>query len=289
MFNKVGLVAKSGDERVEETIGALIAYLNARNTEFLVHTDCAREFPGERLPPSNLVSIGEQCDLTIVVGGDGTLLSAARALVGYDMPLVGVNLGRLGFLTDILPAEIEARLDAVFAGQFQEEDRFMLDCVIVRGGHEILHGDALNDVVVHKWKIARLVKLETYVDGIFVHTQRSDGLIVSTPTGSTAYALSGGGPILHPSLNAMVLVPICPHTLSNRPIVVGGDSRIEVLLTEEQQTCAQLTFDGQLAMELEVGDRVVVRKKQRPVRLIHPADHDYYAMLRTKLQWGKEL
>ena len=178
---------------------------------------------------------------------------------------------------------------AVLAGQFQEEERFLLRAALMRNGQEMMYDDALNDVVVHKWRVARLIALDTYVDGTFVNTQRSDGLIVSTPTGSTAYALSGGGPILHPALKAIVLVPICPHTLSNRPIVVDADSRVEIVVTEGQGTSAQLTCDGQTELEIADGDRVVVSRRDRGIRLIHPAGHDYFATLRTKLHWGKEL
>jgi len=230
-----------------------------------------------------------KCDLVIVVGGDGTLLKAARLLVDMDVRILGINLGRLGFLTDVSRHEMEARLDEIFAGRFQEESRFLLRAVVVRNGEETMHGDALNDVVLQKWNVARLIQFDTHIDGLFVTTQRADGLIVSTPTGSTAYALSGGGPILHPSLNAIALVPICPHTLSNRPIVVDAMSTVEIVVCDGQQTSAQLTFDGQTASALEPGDRVVIRRKDRPVRLIHPPDHDYFATLRTKLHWAKEM
>ncbi len=217
------------------------------------------------------------------------MLNAARSLAEHDVWLLGINLGRLGFLTDISRTDIKKYLDEIFAGEYQQEERFMLRATIIRNQEEILEEKALNDVVVHKWKIARLVEYNTYVDGAFVNTQRSDGLIVSTPTGSTAYALSGGGPILHPSLNAIVLVPICPHTLSNRPIAVSGGSRVEIELDKEQDTIAQLTCDGQTTLELRPGDRIIISRKNRPIRLIHPADHDYYTTLRTKLHWGKEL
>ncbi|MCP4041774.1 MAG: NAD(+) kinase, partial [Gammaproteobacteria bacterium] len=225
----------------------------------------------------------------IVVGGDGSMLAAARAITDSDVRLLGINLGRLGFLTDLSPSNFVKYLDEIFAGKFQEEERYLLYTVIIRAQEEILRGRALNDVVVHKWNLARLVEYDTYVDGVFVNTQRSDGLIISTPTGSTAYALSGGGPILHPALNAMVLVPICPHTLSNRPIVVSDDSRIEVEINRERETIAQLTCDGQTTLELQAGDRIIVGREEQPIRLIHPADHDYYATLRTKLYWGREL
>ncbi len=289
MFNKVGLIAKTGDARGEYTLHELIAYLETRNIDFSVHTDSAGETHDKSLKITDMESLGASCDLAIVVGGDGSMLNAARSLSEFDVRILGINLGRLGFLTDISPTDIQKYLDEIFAGEYQEEERFLLHGMIKRNQEEILTEKALNDVVVHKWKIARLVEYTTYVDGTFVNTQRSDGLIVSTPTGSTAYALSGGGPILHPALNAIVLVPICPHTLSNRPIVVAGESCVEIELEREQETIAQLTCDGQTTLELQAGDRIIIKRKEQPIRLIHPADHDYYATLRTKLHWGKEL
>lgn len=289
MFKHIGLVAKQGDDRVTDTLTGLITYLEERGQQYSVHDGCTAALPGDSIDCGNLDALGRECDLALVVGGDGTLLSAARGLVDYEVPVLGINRGRLGFLTDISPQSLASRLDRILAGEYQVEKRFLLHAVILRDGHEVLHGDALNDVVMHKWKIARLVEFATYVDGIYVNTQRSDGIIISTPTGSTAYALSGGGPILHPALNAVVLVSICPHTLSQRPIVVDANSRIEVLLSERQQTSAQLTNDGQTAMELETGDRIVITKKPKPLRLVHPVGYDYYAMLRTKLHWSKEL
>ena len=289
MFDRVGLIAKTDDPRVEETLATLMAYLEQRHIEYCVETatHVALGTPGG--PPGDFGEIASNCDLAVVVGGDGTLLAAARALVDRDVRLLGINLGRLGFLTDISPADLEVRLDEVLAGKYLEERRFLLETDIVRAGTRLHHATCLNDVVVHKWRIARLVELDVYVDGVFVNRQRSDGLIVSTPTGSTGYALSGGGPILHPALNAIVLVPICPHTLSSRPIVVDAASHIEITLSEREHTSAQLTCDGQTAMDLEAGDKVEVRRKARPIRLIHPPGHDYYAMLRTKLHWSREI
>jgi NAD+ kinase len=255
----------------------------------VVEHDCAQLLPGESLETQKGPALGRICDLVIVIGGDGTMLKAARSFVDASVPLLGINLGRLGFLTDISRHEMEARLDEVFAGRFQEEERFMLEAVVRREGDELVREYALNDVVVQKWNVARLIQFDTYVDAHFVSTQRADGLIVSTPTGSTAYALSGGGPLLHPGLDAITLVPICPHTLSNRPIVVDGSSQIEVVVDDGEETSAQLTCDGQTSLSLRAGDRLFVHKKERPIRLLHPPGHDYYATLRTKLHWAKEI
>ena len=289
MFESVGIVAKQDDPRVAETCRALIDYLHRRGCAYHLDTGCTAAVPEAAVPGRECQALAASCQLVIVVGGDGTLLRAARMLVDHDVRLLGINLGRVGFLTDVSHREMTASLDAILAGRFQEEARFLLHAVAVRQGVALAESDALNDVVVQKGNVARLIQLDTFVDDRFVSSQRSDGLIVSTPTGSTAYALSGGGPLLHPALNAIALVPICPHTLSNRPIVVGADSRVEIVVSPDQHTCALLTCDGENVMELAVGDRVVVRKKGRGIRLIHPPDHDYFATLRTKLHWAKEL
>ena len=288
MFNKVGLIAKKDDERVQETVQALVRYLEERQLPFIVDSECAAVLPHGELDVRGRDSLCASCDLIIVIGGDGTLLNTAHALAAHEVRMLGINLGRLGFLTDISRHEMTKRLDEVFAGRFKEEERFLLHVTVVRDARQVASNDSLNDVVVHRWRTARLITLDTYVDGSFVNTQRSDGLIVSTPTGSTAYALSGGGPILHPALNAVVLVPICPHTLSNRPIVVDADGEVEIVISGARDS-AQLTCDGQTTGELIVNDRIVLRKKAVGISLIHPAGYDYYATLRTKLHWGKEL
>ncbi|VAX02427.1 NAD kinase, partial [hydrothermal vent metagenome] len=233
--------------------------------------------------------LGQRCDLAIVVGGDGTLLNAARELVDHDVPLLGINLGRLGFLTDIPPTDLSTNLSRIFAGEYKEESRNMLHAQVIRDGETVSNGTAFNDVVVHKFNAARMIEYETFIDDQFVNTTRSDGLIVSTPTGSTAYALSSGGPIVHPSLNALVLVPICPHTMSYRPIVVDGNSRVDIIVHDLTHTSARVTCDGQISLALSDGDRVSIQKKPRPIRLIHPPEYNYFSILRAKLHWGKRL
>lgn len=285
-FQCVGLIGKYADPSVGETLHRLSTYLQARNLQVLLDESTARVLPDHGLTVATREEIGERADLAIAVGGDGTLLAAARSLARYDVPLLGINLGRLGFLTDICPQEFEQRLDEVLDGNYMAEERFLLHCTIIREGEHISESEALNDVVVHKWEVARMIEVETSVNGQFVHTLRSDGLIVSTPTGSTAYALSGGGPIMYPNLDAIVLVPICPHTMSNRPIVVRGDSLIEVLVREDTHSHAQITCDGQINLGLVSGDRIRIRKADHRVRLIHPAGHDHFNLLRAKLNWG---
>ena len=255
--------------------------------QLLIDEDSADVVSATGLEVVDRNTLGKRCELAIIIGGDGTFLRAARSLVPYEVRLLGINLGRLGFLTDLMPSEIEPQLVEILAGKFKEEQRSLLECWVLRDGESITRVDALNDVVAHKWNTARLIQLETYIDERLVHSQYSDGLIVSTPTGSTAYALAGGGPIIHPGLDAIVLVPICPHTLSNRPIVVRGDSRIEVVMRSAgAQPEAQLTCDGQTILELLPGDRISIRRNEHRLRLIHPSGYDYYATLRTKLHWN---
>lgn len=289
-FRTVGLIGKHGDESVARTLEALIGLLRDARAEVLFDAESAEQLPSFDLPVVDRQTLGTRSDLVIVVAGDGTFLNAARSLVDLEVPLLGVNLGRLGFLADVMPAEMRDRLTDVFAGDYEEERRFLLDARVMRDGEEVFSGSALNEVVAHKWHIARLIQFETYIDGRLVNTQRSDGLIVATPTGSTAYSLSGGGPILHPSLEAVVLVPICPHTLSSRPLVVSADSEFEIRMGNGgEQPEAQLTCDGQTTMALAPADRIIIVQKKRRLRLVHPRGHDYFATLRAKLHWAREL
>jgi len=290
-FNTIGIIGKHSDPTGGGTLKDLIAYLRKQKLDVLVDRgslELAPELAGD-FESVEREQLGERCDLAIVVGGDGTILNAARSLVDHAVPILGINLGRLGFLADISPSDLAEKLDRILGGEYQEEQRALLHAQVLREGEQISASAAFNDVVIHTSNVARMVEYETYIGGQFVNVTRSDGLIVSTPTGSTAYALSGGGPILHPSLNALVLVPICPHTMSYRPIVVDADSRIEIVLSEGNQVQAQVTCDGQIDLGLKNGDRIVIEKKPHPIRLIHPAKYNYYGILRAKLHWGKRL
>ncbi|MDX1434301.1 MAG: NAD(+) kinase [Gammaproteobacteria bacterium] len=287
-FRTVGLIGKQDDARVAETLARLVDFLLPLDVEVLCDRASA-VLPGKALEVVDRANLGERCDLVVVVAGDGTFLGAARSLVDHDVPVLGVNLGRLGFLADVMPDEMTERLRDVLAGNYEEERRFLLHTRVMRGDRAVLEGDALNEVVVHKWNIARLIQFETRIDGRLVNSQRSDGLIVATPTGSTAYALSGGGPILHPGLDAIVVVPICPHTLSSRPLVVTADSTIEVLVSADERPEALITWDGQTSEPIEPGDRIEIRRKEQRLRLVHPRGYDYYATLRAKLHWAREL
>lgn len=290
MFKTVGLVAKHDDPRVADAVLAIAGFLRSRGARALFDDASASGWPGlggsAGLEVVDTGAMGERADLVIVVGGDGTFLGAARSLCGSDVPLLGVNLGRLGFLADISAAETTDRLSEIFGGDYLSEERFLLRATLNRGGEARLQIDAFNEVVAHKRNIARLVSFETRIDGRLVNTQRSDGLIVATPTGSTAYALSGGGPILHPNIDAIVLVPICPHTLSSRPLVVPGASCVEIIIDAGEAREAQITCDGQTAGELLPGDRIVIEQRRPWIRLIHPPGYDHYQTLRTKLKWA---
>ncbi len=231
--------------------------------------------------------MAEKSGLVISVGGDGTLLKCARLIYPRNVALMGINLGRLGFLTDIVPERISDELGQILEGNFLEEERTVLECEVFREGKSILKGDALNDVVIQKWNSPRLITLSTHVNGKLLHSQRSDGLIIATPTGSTAYALSGGGPILQPNLRALALVPICPHTLTNRPIVINDSSLIEVHLASDRDDTSRVTCDANTVADLLPKDIVKIKTYDRRIRLVHPAYYDHFKTLRAKLNWGK--
>lgn len=286
-FRSIGVIAKRGDTQLAPTLTRLLAHLGQRGREVVLDHTAAELMPGA---PAGLPrkEIAARCDLAVVVGGDGTLLNAGRSLAEAEVPILGVNQGRLGFLVDVSPEEMTARLDEILQGRFIEEPRTLLQACIRRDSRSIAQADALNDVVIHIRDVVRMIEFDTYIDGRMVNSQRADGIVVATPTGSTAYALSGGGPILHPALDALVLVPICPHTLSYRPIVVDGDRRIEIVLCGDETTPAQIAFDGQSAVDLAPGDQVLITRKDKRLRLIHPEGYDYFHILRAKLRWGEQ-
>ena len=286
MFTRIGIVTKTHEPAVKDALERVMAVLNRRGVETLVDTVAASIQPqgGYRAVPS--AELPAFCDLVISFGGDGTLLQCAGLIYPRDVALIGINLGRLGFLTDLSLTEIEDGLEAVLNGAYLSEERAVLGCEVLRDGRVMASEDGLNDVVVQKWNTARLITLETYVDGQFLHSQRSDGMIVATPTGSTAYALSGGGPILDPRTHALALVPICPHTLTNRPIVVSDQARIEIHVATDREDESRVTCDGNSIQDLLPGDCVRVFRRAQSVRLLHPADHDHFATLRAKLNWG---
>lgn len=287
-FRNIGIIGRDGSG-VVESLQRLIAFLRDRGLNIIIGDHIEHLLDAAYLRDARICSrkmIGEVSDLIIVVGGDGSLLAAARTLARYDVPVLGVNRGRLGFLTDVSPDEIELRVGEVLDGHYRIEKRFLLDAIVKRNGEPIGAGDALNDVVVNSGTSAKMIEFELYIEGEFVYRQRSDGLIVSTPTGSTAYSLSGGGPIMHPRLDAMVLVPMFPHTLSSRPIVVDGNSEIKLIICDTNGAAVPVTFDGQVNLTAQPGDAVYVTKKPHKLKLIHPLAHSFYASCRDKLGWN---
>ncbi|MGY0215908.1 NAD(+) kinase [Endozoicomonadaceae bacterium StTr2] len=288
-FKHIGVIGRPGSDRIEATLKRLCTYLLGRGAQVVLEEPLTELMPDHGLDTCTRDKMGEVCDLVIVVGGDGSLLGAARALAKYQVPVLGVNRGRLGFLTDISPDQLEEQLDEVLDGRYIMESRFLLKGIVRRDGKEVGRVDALNEVVLHPGKATRMIEFEVFIDGQFVYSQRSDGLIISTPTGSTAYSLSGGGPIMHPRLNALVLVPMFPHTLGSRPLVVDGNSEIKLVISHDNEDCLNVSSDGQELVSSAPGDTVTIRKKNHKLRLIHPLDHNYYEICRSKLGWGHRL
>ncbi len=284
-FKTVAVVGKSDATSLPDVLDQLAGVLRKRGLSILMDPLTAG---ASRKPPDAVVAITElaaRADLTVVVGGDGTLISCARLMAERGVPLVGVNLGRLGFLTDIPADSLESAIGAVLDGDFIAEERTLLSGAVRRGAQTLFAALAFNDVVVSRGAMGSMIELAVTVDGEFIYTLRADGLIVATPTGSTAYALSAGGPILHPSLQALALVPISPHTLSNRPIAIRGTARVEITLVRGLD--ARANFDVQAHWQLEPGDVVSVSAAARPATLLHPKGYRYFSMLRQKLRWNE--
>lgn len=278
-----------GSAQVVETLRRLKKFLANEGYYLIIEENIGALMPGHGMQVSSVKMMGEVCDLVIVVGGDGSLLGAARELAKSNVPILGVNRGRLGFLTDISPNEMEEKITEVLSGQYIQERRFLLDVLVKRNGEPIGYGSALNDVVLHPGKSTRMIGFDLFIEGQFVYSQRSDGLIVSTPTGSTAYSLSAGGPLLHPKLDAISLVPMFPHTLSSRPIVVDGKSEIKIVISEGNEIYPQVSCDGQHHLPVAPGDAINITKKPHKVRLIHPVKHNFYEICREKLGWANNL
>ncbi len=287
MFNRIGIISNSGVKAARLILIELIDYLEAQDRGIILDKCCAELLDGAGHAVCAPGELGKNCDLVIAIGGDGTMLMASHLLCDFNVPLLGINLGHVGFLADIPADAIRRDMEAILNGRYVEDMRFLLRGQVFRGDNCVFEGYAVNDVIIQKWNIARLIELETYINSAFVHTHRSDGLIVSTPTGSTAYALSGGGPVVHPAVDALLLVPICPHSLTNRPLVVNGDSCVEIISATHKPDHARLTVDGESRLELAPGDRVRIKKKDKKIRLIHPPQHDQFHILREKLHWSK--
>jgi NAD+ kinase len=293
-FSTLGLIGHLNNERAVYSIKRLIRFLQKKQKHFVLEADTAELIDDKALVQAaeqiaEIDTLGQLCDLVVVVGGDGSLLRAGRAMAQYQVPLLGINRGRLGFLTDILPDHIESKVEDVLNGNYISEKRFLLDMNVMRGTEIIATASAMNDVVLHPGKFVHMLQFEIYVDGDFVTSQRADGVIVATPTGSTAYSLSGGGPILHPKLDAIALVPMNPHTLSSRPMVVPGDSEIRIVVGEHSRALPMVTCDGATHAEVQTGDAIVIVKKQQLLELLHPKDYNFFERCRSKLGWGGHL
>ena len=282
----IALVGRAADPRVGEAMRALAEHLAGNGHKLRSLAGQSPDFGQVRVEELAEAVLVPGCDLVVAIGGDGTLLHAARLAAVAGAPVLGVNRGRLGFLADVSPERMRESVDEALAGRCLPEARMLLEAAASCEGRAT-SAIALNDVAVIKRESGRMLELHTWVDGIYVNTHGGDGFVVATSTGSTAYALSCGGPIVHPSLGALVLVPICPHTLSDRPIVVGADSLVELELAERVDTHAQVVCDGVLLCDLEPGVRLRVRRAARSVTLLHPPGHDYYRILRSKLHWGR--
>ncbi|MEA3157658.1 MAG: kinase [Betaproteobacteria bacterium] len=284
-FKTIALIGKYKSPEIAGPLLELARFLRERDVEVLLDRLTASHIGDCPYPVVALEELGARADLAIVLGGDGTMLNIARTFAPYDVALVGVNQGRLGFLTDISLDTMFETIGAMLDGKYVTEDRMLLAAEIYSGKERVFDVLAFNDVVISKGVRGSMIEFELHIDGEAIYTQRSDGLIVATPTGSTAYALSAGGPIVHPSLRVMTLVPVCPHTLSNRPIVLSRDCTVEVVVHSADDPRAH--FDSHSHFDLREGDRIVVRRYSHDIRLLHPLGHSYYAMLRQKLKWNR--
>jgi NAD+ kinase len=286
-FSRIALVGKVEDARVADSMAALARHLRSRGLVVLVDAripvgDLPKDV--ERRPVDELA---RDADLIVAIGGDGTMLFAAQLAIGRDIPLLGINRGRLGFLTDVSPDDMLESFDTVLQGRYETDARNLLEARLTRAEGPVAVRRALNDVVVQRHESGRMVELETWIGGQFVNTHGGDGLVIASSTGSTAYALSCGGPIIHPSLDAVVIAPISPHTLNDRPIVIGRSNRVEVRLVERSAARAQVTCDGTLLGDLDASSSLVIEPATGSITLLHPPGYDYFRLLRSKLHWGR--
>ncbi|KTD64218.1 NAD(+) kinase [Legionella shakespearei] len=285
-FKRVILYARQhrANQGVSESLHRLVDFLEQQNIQIFQDIDTTASFE-MNIPVLPRENMGDKNDLIIVVGGDGSLLSAARMAIKVNTPVIGINRGRLGFLTDILPQDIETHLTAVLAGKYEEEKRFLLRTRIFDDENTYFEGDALNDVVLGRGSETHLIEFSVHINQQLVSHYRSDGMILSTPTGSTAYALSAGGPIMHPQLNAIVLVPMFSHSLSSRPLVIDGEAQIELHISPFNETELRISCDGHESRMVKPGEKVSIQKNSNQLRLLHPLDYHYYDTLRSKLGW----
>jgi NAD+ kinase len=287
IFKNIALIARQTTVDIAETLEAIIARLQKKKVNVILEKETASIIPNSKLPQKHRDHLKNFCDLIIVVGGDGSMLDAAHAAAVQDLPVVGVNRGHLGFLTDIQPTKLN-KIDKILTGQFFEEHRFLFNTTLSIGNKIIAENLALNDVVLLSSIVGHMIEFSVQVDDKFVCEYRADGLIIATPTGSTAYALAGGGPIIHPGLDAAVLVPMFSHNLSSRPIVIQATSSIKIFFTEKNNSDLRVSCDGLERVSLPPGGCVNICKAEKTFRLIHPLEYNYYETLRSKLHWERK-
>lgn len=285
LFPRIGIFTKPTGEGISETLAKTCSFLQQRGHQVILDEIAAERMPSN-LPVCAAGQLGAECDLIMVIGGDGSLLKAARAVVNNQVPILGINGGNLGFLADVRPQDLNNSLGPMLDGEFYEEQRTMLNATIMQNGKAQNNLLALNDIVLHHGDIARLIEFQIHINDQFVVAQRADGVITSTPTGSTAYALSGGGPIVYPTLDVITLLPMFPHALNSRPIVINKNSKIRLVLNRSNTIDAKFSCDGQTHISLTAGDEVHIEANKHSLRLLHPKTYNYYNVLREKLGWN---
>ena len=289
MFSTIGIIGKPHHTGASQSVTVLVDYLRTKGCSIILDERMSIDPVPMDVETSSLTTIGESADLAIVIGGDGNMLGAARVLSQYDISVVGINRGNLGFLTDIDPDNIVQELDYLFNDDYILEERFLLEIEVYREGKIQSNNLAMNEAILHHSDVANMIEFEVYIDEQFVFSQRADGLIISTPTGSTAYSMSAGGPIVTPNLSALTLVPMFPHSLSSRPLLVEADSCISLIAATRNHDHCQVSCDGHGILAVQPGDKVKVKKAPHTLSLVHPPTYDYYRVLRNKLGWGSKL
>ena len=284
IFRKIAIISKKDDDSVKDSLDTVIKYLDSKNIQYFLDKNSSILLKNDSY--SSIEEIKNNCDIAFIIGGDGTLLRSAQELAKANIPICGINRGRLGFLVDISPNHIEENLNNILSDNYSVDERISLTGAVIRNGKEISKNISFNDVVVHSKDAVRMIEMDTTLNGESLYRVNADGLVVSTPTGSTAYSLSSGGPILEPTMDALVIVPICPHLLSNRPFVIDMNSTIEIKLSEKSDTNASVTFDGQINVPIQANDIIKISKGEVMLRLIQPPGINFLSILREKLGWG---
>lgn len=285
-FPRIGIFCKPTGDGIIESLMQICTFLEKRGHKIVLDDISASRIPNSKIANATHEEIGKLCDLVVVIGGDGSLLKAARAIVDAKIPILGINRGNLGFLADVTATNLEATLEDILSGKYIEEQRTILNATIIHNNKSIPGHLALNDIVLHHGDMARLIDFQIFIDDQFVVDQRADGVITSTPTGSTAYALSGGGPIVYPTLDVITLLPMFPHALNSRPIVIHKHSTIRLILNASNRIAARVSADGQSHMTLNAGDEILIQANKNNLRLLHPLSYNYFAVLREKLGWN---